>query len=136
MALPPRPTLRQRLRAWLRHWLLGPELVAEITAAAQRLHQLGAETDAQTAARHSAASTAAAIWAAVPGGRLELVLDKLSGCGFSIVLDTRPGHQLYTLYTPEGDRMAWGTELPAMKAYGERLARERTEFDAAASWRH
>lgn len=125
-------TLRQRLHARLRHWLLGPELVAEITAAAQRLHELGAETDAKAAAERSPAG---AIWAPVPGGRLELLLDKLSGCGFYIVLDTRPGHQLYTLYTPEGDRMAWGTELPAMKHYGERLAHERTEFDAAAGWR-
>lgn len=132
MAWNPLAILRQRFRAWMRQWLMGPEMVAEITAAAQRLHQLGAETDAKA----DTARRAVGLWVAVPGGRLELLLDKLSGCGFYIQMDLRPGKSLYQLYTPEGDRMAWGYDLRAMKRYGEQLAHERTEFDAAAGWHH
>ncbi len=124
------PTMLQMLRARLRQWLMGPELVAEIKAAAQRLNQLGAETDAQAAAARSAgADSGAGSWVALPGGRLELVAPQLSGCGFYITLDTRPGHAPYSLFTPEGDRIAWGHTLAFCKAHGERMAAERAEFD-------
>lgn len=130
------PTIRQLISTRLRHWLLGPEFVAELQAAVQRLVDLGTQADAaaaQLATGASATTTASPLWVPVPAkskGRLELLMPQISACGFYIEMNPDPQRHLYQLYTPEGERMAWGCDLTAMKRYGERLARERAEFDA------
>lgn len=62
-------------------------------------------------------------WSALPGNVIELRTS-----GFQIQLDTRPGHPLYTLRSPEGTLLAYGSNLPGLKELGERLAAERDEF--------
>lgn len=66
-------------------------------------------------------------WAAMPGNRLEL-----GSTGFYIALDLSPRQPLYKLHSPEHAMYAWGFDLPALKATGERYAREREEFVCAA----
>lgn len=66
---------------------------------------------------------AAPKWQALPGNVIEL-----GASGFQIVLDVGSTRPLYTLRAPEGFSHAWGFDLPALKALGERLASEREEF--------
>ena len=61
-------------------------------------------------------------WAALPGNIIAL-----ADTGFEIHLQLR-GPLLYTLADPEGRVLAGCNDLPAIKAYGERLAAERAEF--------
>lgn len=128
------PTLRKLISTRLRHWLMGPEFVAEIEATVRHLaaQRMPGAAPAMSASPAADAATQP-LWVPAPTkgqGRLELLMPQLSGCGFYIELNPDPRRNLYQLYTPEGDRMAWGHDLAAMKVYGERLARERTEFDA------
>ena len=111
------PKKRPFLAALLRRLVLGKDLAVAIDA-----------LDTAPAAPKPAGS--GPVWVPVPGGRLELVMDKLSGCGFYIVLDPTPGQPLYRLHSPEGAPMYQGFDLPGLKAMGERYALERTEFDA------
>ena len=62
-------------------------------------------------------------WHAVPGRRIEL-----GTTGFAIALNTEANRAWYTLYSPEGLRMAELNELPVLKQCGERFAAEREEF--------
>lgn len=67
--------------------------------------------------------TAAPRWFSLPGHRMEL-----QDSGFAIELGTAPGKPAYTLYSPEGARLAWGADLPAMQTLAERMAQERQLF--------
>lgn len=66
---------------------------------------------------------AAPRWFSLPGHRMEL-----QDSGFAIELGTAPGKPVYTLYSPEGARLAWGADLPAMQTMAERMAQERQLF--------
>ncbi len=62
-------------------------------------------------------------WHALPGQRIEL-----EDTGFAIVMNRPDDHWLYTLYSPEGRVLAYGGDLPGLKSYGERHARDRSLF--------
>lgn len=64
-----------------------------------------------------------AAWHALPGNRIEL-----GASGFAIELRQRIGELPYLLIDPEGRMIARAGELQPLKAFGERLAKERDEF--------
>ncbi len=64
-------------------------------------------------------------WEAIGGDRLEL-----ASTGFVIQLNHRDCCHPFTLYDPEGRRVAYGSALERLKSEGEEQARYRAEFGA------
>lgn len=71
---------------------------------------------------------AAPEWFSVPGGRIEL-----GDTGFYILLETNGQESPYHGYSPEGYLYGQSQELNVMKAYIEKRARERSEFNPPPS---
>lgn len=64
-------------------------------------------------------------WEAIGGDRLEL-----ASTGFVIQLNPASYGSPFSLFDPEGRRMAWGPNLQELKGLAEQYARDRTEFGA------
>ena len=67
----------------------------------------------------------ATAWRLLPGGVLEL-----GATGYAIQLHQERQRMPYTLRDPEGRAVAFGMDLQSLKGVGEKLARDRREFQA------
>lgn len=110
-------------------WLAVRGLTQMLHAARAEVQKLTADHAPAAAAPEAAPPglTPCSRWHAMPGQRIEL-----ADSGFYIVLDLRPNRHLYSLFTPEHERCAYGPSLQMLKGYGEQLAAERLEFSPPA----